>query len=327
MYEQSRIKTIGNYTLFNNNKQRSSIGCWEWDFGSNTIKCSEEVFEVYDINPDTFDGTLDAFLFTLQSEDLEVYTNNTLYHLPRGKSIPFEYRIIFKDGSIHNLYANGKIEYSLTEKPIRYLGFVQDISDINKATNQKKVIDQLVQFVNHIGVNKNDDIFLYNQERLSYIKNILYTSNSELDSFRQNIHEKGSLNKISNISINTNKSIRIIEKFILKNKIEIIHKLGPFEAIEWFTNKIFKDRNVQITIKKYTGVIITEQSSLIFINEIQKVILEIERFSNTTLILIKLNKLKGNLIFSIYVNGIIFTKINKKMIYSYKTKKKRKSLA
>ena len=42
------------------------------------------------------------------------------------------YRVIHKDGSIHNIAANGRVEFDQNRRPVRSMGPAQDITERKK---------------------------------------------------------------------------------------------------------------------------------------------------------------------------------------------------
>jgi PAS domain S-box-containing protein len=109
------------------------IGSWEWDMVSNKVQWSQQMFKVFDISPETFDGKPETLLNFVHPDDLELVMNSINANLEDGRSPSLEYRVIHKDGSVHNIIAEGKFEFDYNGKPIRNIGTAQDITERKKA--------------------------------------------------------------------------------------------------------------------------------------------------------------------------------------------------
>jgi PAS domain S-box-containing protein len=107
----------------------AKIGSWSWDMINNNIIWSKEMFSVFDIDPDTFDGKPETMLTVIHPDDIEKFTKIMQENMQNGKNPTLEYRVTHRDGSIHNILANGKFEFDINGLPIKSIGTAQDITD------------------------------------------------------------------------------------------------------------------------------------------------------------------------------------------------------
>jgi PAS domain S-box-containing protein len=119
----------------------AQIGSWQLDLKTNTVKWSKEMFHVYDIDPETFDGNPDAIIDVLHPDDVELF-KNSINNLKIRDSGSIDYRIIHKDGSIHYLHGVSKVVIDKKGKPIRSIGTVQDITDRKLAEQELKASEE-----------------------------------------------------------------------------------------------------------------------------------------------------------------------------------------
>jgi len=105
------------------------LGHWELDLLTNTIFWSDEIYHIFDLEYQEFEGTYEAFLDKVHPDDLEfvdkAYTlsveNKTIYDI--------KHRLLMKDGSIKYVHEKCKTEYDQDGKPLRSLGTVQDVTE------------------------------------------------------------------------------------------------------------------------------------------------------------------------------------------------------
>ena len=143
------------------------IGSWEWDMTTNIVKWSKEMFRVFDIDPETYDGSPLALIEVLHPDDVDMFTQNMNNNLSNGNSPSLEYRVIHRDGSIHSILAEGRMEYNQDEKPFRSIGTVQDITERKRA---EKEIQQANIFLDSVVENIPNMIFIKDVKTLRYLR-------------------------------------------------------------------------------------------------------------------------------------------------------------
>jgi len=119
------------------------IGSWEWEKNAKMIKLSKEMFTIFDISAETFDGKSESLLKMLHPDDVEPTISSILKSKNNGdKSLTFEFRIIHKDYSIHNLFGEARIEYDKVGMLGNIFGIVQDISERKLAEQTLKISEE-----------------------------------------------------------------------------------------------------------------------------------------------------------------------------------------
>lgn len=116
------------------------IGSWEWDMISNTAKWSKEMYHVFDLSPDTCDRKPESLRRMIHSDDIELF-NNCMNNNSSGSS-SVEYRVIHRDGSVHNLFAECRIEFDEAGNPVKTIGTVQDITERKLAEQTLKISEE-----------------------------------------------------------------------------------------------------------------------------------------------------------------------------------------
>lgn len=121
----------------------AEIGTWDWNILTDQIIWSETHERLFGMIPGSFDGTFDTFINCVLEADREtlrlkisqVRLEHTNYH--------HEFRIIWKDGSIHWIEMRGKFYYDNAGEAVQMLGTVADIStrkqieaDLRKSNNE-----------------------------------------------------------------------------------------------------------------------------------------------------------------------------------------------
>ena len=121
------------------------IGSWQWDMATNTVKWSDEMYRIFDMAPESFNGNPNAIINKLHPDDVELFTVSMSHNLEDGSSPTLEYRVIHKDGSIHDVIAEGKVVYDETGKQTRIVGTVQDIT--SRKLVEKKLTESELHYI------------------------------------------------------------------------------------------------------------------------------------------------------------------------------------
>jgi PAS domain S-box-containing protein len=105
------------------------VGSWEWDVATNALTWSEEMYRIYDLQPEAFGGTFESFLSHVAKED-EGRTKELLFEAyRRPRAFSFEHRIVRPDGSVRVLHVRAEVLVDDAGKPVRMLGTCWDITE------------------------------------------------------------------------------------------------------------------------------------------------------------------------------------------------------
>ncbi len=110
-------------------QQLAKLGNWTWELKSNKVKWSKGMFQVYDIDPETYDGNPAALLEIIHPDDKDAFLNSMNSNLSGKYSPSLEYRVIHRDGSVHTIYAEGYTDYDENGNPAIMMGTSQDITE------------------------------------------------------------------------------------------------------------------------------------------------------------------------------------------------------
>ena len=113
------------------------VGNWELDLASNGLTWSAEIFRIFEIDPQQFGASYEAFLAAIHPDDRAMV--NQAYTDSVANRTPYDivHRLLMKDGRIK--YVNERCEtyYGPDGKALRSLGTVHDITE--RQRNEEKV--------------------------------------------------------------------------------------------------------------------------------------------------------------------------------------------
>lgn len=104
------------------------IGRWELDLLANDLHWSSGIFEMFEVDPDRFDASYEAFLDTIHPEDRDRVDHAYRDSLRTKKPYEIEHRLLFPDGRIKWVKEKCRTFFDEYGKPYRSAGIVQDIT-------------------------------------------------------------------------------------------------------------------------------------------------------------------------------------------------------
>lgn len=112
------------------------LGSWEWDFKTDTVIWSDELYRIFGLHPNEFKSTYEDYLERIHPDDRAKTDALIKAALETNSSFVHEKRIVRPDGSVRVLYSSGEIIFDEEKRPARMVGCAQDITE-RKEIEQK----------------------------------------------------------------------------------------------------------------------------------------------------------------------------------------------
>ncbi len=104
------------------------VGSWELNLMNNVLTWSDEIFRIFEIDPQKFGTTYEAFLNTVHPDDREAVNFAYANSLKTKTPYAIDHRLLFADGRIKYVHEQCETLYD-GDTPIRSIGTVQDITE------------------------------------------------------------------------------------------------------------------------------------------------------------------------------------------------------
>jgi len=111
----------------------ADLGSWSWDVVQNRITWSDQLFEIYGVDADRFQGILNEFIGFIHPDDRDKVQASIGAALRSGKNFNHEERIIRPDGSVRHLHSVGEVIRNENGAAVRILGICQDVTKRKEA--------------------------------------------------------------------------------------------------------------------------------------------------------------------------------------------------
>lgn len=134
-------------------QRMAHLGHWELDLATNRLSWSDEIYRIFEIDPQQFGATYESLLDAIHPEDREAVNHAYTDSLKDRSSYQIQHRLLMKDGRVK--YVEEKCETAFSEdgKPLRSLGTVQDVTATRFAERalreQQQVLEQALEGTIH----------------------------------------------------------------------------------------------------------------------------------------------------------------------------------
>jgi PAS domain S-box-containing protein/putative nucleotidyltransferase with HDIG domain len=119
------------------------IGSWKWDFESNRVTWSDEMFQIFGVDPASFDGNLDAIVArAIHPDDQERIQAANAHVLTAHAPAPLEYRIRRPSGEERVVFGDGRIAYDDAGRATAILGSLYDRTNLKRAEAALRLDDR-----------------------------------------------------------------------------------------------------------------------------------------------------------------------------------------
>ncbi len=105
------------------------IGSWELNIANNELQWSDEVYRIFEINPNKYTPSYDAFLNIIHIDDREKVNKAYTESLKNKRPYSINHRLQMPDGRIKHVVERCKTQYDNKGTPLISRGTVQDISE------------------------------------------------------------------------------------------------------------------------------------------------------------------------------------------------------
>jgi PAS domain S-box-containing protein len=105
------------------------VGSWRWDPGRGRTTWSPEMYRLFDVDPEGFDGDVAFVLEARVHPDDRAMIEAATARAAAGERAPVEYRVIWRDGSEHLVHGEATFERSAGGAVTALVGYYRDVTE------------------------------------------------------------------------------------------------------------------------------------------------------------------------------------------------------
>lgn len=141
------------------------MGSWEWDIASGLLHWSDEVFRIFNEDPQSFQPTYEDFLARIHPEDRPAIRAAMGEALANHGACDIDHRILLADGSVRIVHQVGEVAFDSHGVPVRMMGVVQDVTQAKQAAEALRESENRFRKLVELSP---DAILVHNGERIVF---------------------------------------------------------------------------------------------------------------------------------------------------------------
>jgi PAS domain S-box-containing protein len=146
-------------------QEAAEVGTWDWDVIAGHIEWSNQMFNLFRLDPLENTASFELWESIIHPEDAEIASLRIDEALRQKTILNSDYRIVLPDGQIRWINAIGEGKYDDQGRPIRMIGICRDITDNKKVEESLRESEEryreLVQSSPEAVIVHRDGQFLY----------------------------------------------------------------------------------------------------------------------------------------------------------------------
>jgi PAS domain S-box-containing protein len=159
-------------------QKATKVGSWETDLSNFKVIWSEETYRIFDLNPDIFTASHQAFMNFVHPEDKEIVDEAFVKSFGTKAYNSVEHRIITAKDAIKFVVERWKIVFDEHGNPTRAIGTCQDITELKHAVLELNEAKEKAEESEAKLIIQNSEIELNNNRLESLLKISQFQTNS-----------------------------------------------------------------------------------------------------------------------------------------------------
>lgn len=137
--QQAEEKLRHSQSMLLRTERLAMIGSWEWDFNTDEVTWSPEMYRQYQLDPEAYPRpTFELALSYIHPDDAKYIRNNMDRAFQTAVLQPLVYKLVCPDGTERYIIGQGELIRNEKGEPVRMTGFAQDIT-------RQKLADEALQ--------------------------------------------------------------------------------------------------------------------------------------------------------------------------------------
>ncbi|MDD2267357.1 sensor domain-containing diguanylate cyclase [Sulfuricurvum sp.] len=250
--------------LLNNLRQAEKIaqlGNWHFEIHSNTLEWSDEIFNIFELDKNTFYPTYEAFLNVIHPDDRFKVAHAYEHSLETKQKYEITHRLLMKDGKIKYVNEQCETKFDPNGIPICSLGTVQDITQqmqyqirLENSENTLRYLLKMSPIAVRIAKNSGQEVIFANEAYAHLIHADIsdVIGKNPKNYYANQEHYNSIVSRINNNEIIYN---QLIELYIENKTLWVLASYMPIEfegescVLGWFYD-ITEEKNLQKEVEQ-----------------------------------------------------------------------------
>jgi len=131
----------------------ADVGHWNWDMIENEITWSDQLYKIFDQDPQTFHANYESLMEIIHPEDRMAFDEDVTTSIKENVQHDIVHRIVVSNGGLKYVHQKGRAFYDENGKPYRMSGTTQDVTkDVlvnQQIVEQNHELQNFVRIISH----------------------------------------------------------------------------------------------------------------------------------------------------------------------------------
>jgi PAS domain S-box-containing protein len=292
-------------------EQLAHVGSWSLDLRTETVTWSEELYQIFGVNPSQFDHTLETVIGFSHPDDKNFIEDVVTEAVKTHKPYSFHYRMLRPNGEERILHVSGAVMTDDQQNPIRLYGAVQDVTEAKKAEEaQQQSYNQIRSLTSHLQNIREEERTHVAREIHDELGQKLTVLKLDVLSLHKTLsNDRAATQKLEDIIDLLDSTMQSVRKISTQLRPTLLDDLGLAAAMEWHLEEFEKRSGITTRFHQppdelqFDDVVKTALFRIF-----QEALTNVARHSEATEVKVKLAEDKDQLVLLIQDNGKGFNK-------------------
>jgi PAS domain S-box-containing protein len=112
------------------------IGSWSWEVGERGVTCSDELYRIAGLSPDTFEPTFESFISRVHVDDMDAVREAVVGAYDTRGGFALTHRLVRPGGEIRMCESAGRVQIDEAGNVVRMTGVVHDVTERLRAEDE-----------------------------------------------------------------------------------------------------------------------------------------------------------------------------------------------
>lgn len=131
----------------------ADVGHWNWDMMQNNITWSDQLYRIFDQDPETFTASYESLIEIIHPDDRDAFNEDVTKCIEEKLLHDIVHRILVKNDQVRYVHQKGKAYYDDKGTPYRMSGTTQDVTkDVmarHQIVEQNHELQNFVRIISH----------------------------------------------------------------------------------------------------------------------------------------------------------------------------------
>ena len=128
LLQESNLLKTETLLKLNHAQYTAKIGTWDWDMLSDKVWWSDEIYSIFEVNPDNYIPSFDKLEQFVHSDDRISFNTEVVQSITNKAILNYDFRITTGIGNLKNCNIIGRIDFDEEDIPSTMTGTIMDIS-------------------------------------------------------------------------------------------------------------------------------------------------------------------------------------------------------